>query len=128
MSCLSSYLKRLKVSRERSKKISQQSSRKASLAKEMYLKGIKIEEIQKKIQISNSTLLTYYLKKEGLSNHRQKKIAEKSIEKSVIVQNLYLEGLTVIEIAEQENISETTVYKYLKLNENTRALCSKTSK
>ena len=84
---------------------------------ELYNQGIEVKEIAKRLNVTVETINTYIkeLEEEGRVEKRKtlRKTSKKEENKEKILE-LYNQGLEIKEIAKRLNISDTTIYKYIK--------------
>ena len=84
---------------------------------ELYNQGIEVKEIAKRLNVTVETINTYIkeIEEEGRVEKRKtlRKTSKKEENKEKILE-LYNQGLEIKEIAKRLNISDTTIYKYIK--------------
>ncbi len=107
------YLKKERVIPDRQINIIKKVKKKSNRAKEMYLEGVKMEEICKKLGVSSFRVQEYAVQHK-VSGFRMKKIREKRAERAGLAKELYKSGISAVVIAEVLSVSVSSVYRYVR--------------
>ena len=102
-----------KVQKRKERNIKKKENKEKTI--ELYNEGIDIKEIAKRLNTSHVTINKYIreLKEEGKIQKRKRKSINKGENKKKTLE-LYNEGIDIEEIAKRLNVSDATIYNYMR--------------